>query len=142
MTSYVGSAVSTDNQHELASSQSDTATTLPLHVLILVAALAAAILGQGAYYSAGQHVVALTLALAVIAALRTWPWTRCDAALGPLVGCAALAGWAVLSAAFAGQVVGARATAAMLIGVAAVLVVCRRSTPAQRDALAGAAVAR
>jgi O-antigen ligase len=141
MTSYVGSAVSTDNQHELASSQSDTATTLPLHVLILVAALAAAILGQGAYYSAGQHVVALTLALAVIAALWTWPWTRCDAALGPLVGCAVLAGWAVLSAALAGRVGGARATAAMLIGVAAVLVICRRSTPAQRDALAGAAVA-
>jgi O-Antigen ligase len=141
MTSYVGSAVSTDNQPELASSQSDTATTLPLHVLILVAALAAAILGQGAYYSAGQHVVALTLALAVIAALWTWPWTRCDATLGPLVGCAMLAGWAVVSAAFAGRIVSARATVAMLVGVAAVLVICRRSTPAQRDALAGAAVA-
>ena len=141
MTSYVGSIVSTDNQHDLASSQSDTATTLPLHVLILVAALAAAILGQGAYYSAGQHVVALTLALAVIAALRSWPWTRSDTTLGPLVACAVLAGWAVLSAALAGRVVGARATATMLIGVAAVLVICRRSTPAQRDALAGAAVA-
>ena len=141
MTSYIGSAVSTDNQHDLASSQSDTATTLPLHVLILVAALAAVILGQGAYYSAGQYVVALTLALAVIAALRSWPWTRSDTTLGPLVACAVLAGWAVLSAALAGRVVGARATAAMLIGVAAVLVVCRRSTPAQRDALAGAAVA-
>jgi O-antigen ligase len=141
MTSYVGSAVSIDNQHELASSQSDAATTLPLHVLILVAALAAAILGQGAYYSAGQQILAVMLALAVIAALRTWPWTRCDAALGPVVGCAVLAGWAVLSAAFAGRVVGARATVAMLIGVAAVLVICRRSTPAQRDALAGAAVA-
>jgi O-antigen ligase len=141
MTSYVGSAVSTDNQHELVSSQSDAATTLPLHLLILVAALAAAILGQGAYYSAGQQTLAVILALAVIAALRTWPWTRCDAALGPVVACAVLAGWAVLSAALAGRVVGARATAAMLIGVAAVLMICRRSTPAQRDALAGAAVA-
>ena len=141
MTSYVGSAVSTDNQHELASSQSDAATTLPLHVLILVAALAAAILGQGAYYSAGQQILAVMLALAVIAALRTWPWTRSDAVLGPVVGCAVLAGWAVLSAALAGRVVAARATAAMLIGVAAVLVICRRSTPAQRDALAGAALA-
>jgi hypothetical protein len=141
MTSYVESAVSTDGQHELASSQSDTAAALPLHVLILVAALAAAILGQGAYYSAGQHVVALTLALAVIAALRTWPWSRSDTRLGPLAGCAALAGWAVLSAAFGGRIVSARATVAMLVGVAAVLVICRRSTPAQRDALAGAAVA-
>ena len=141
MTSYVGSAVSTDGQHEMASSQSDRATVLPLHVLILVAALAAAILGQGAYYTTGQQVVALTLALAVMAALRTWPWSRSDTRLGPLVGCAVLAGWAVLSAAFAGRIVSALATVAMLVGVAAVLVICRRSTPAQRDALAGAAVA-
>ena len=140
MTSYLASAVSTERQHDQASIGSDSATALPLHVLILVAALAAAILGQGAYYSAGQLVVAVTLALATIAALRTRPWTRRDAALGPLAGCAALAGWAVLSAAFAGRIVGARATVAMLVGVAAVLVICRRSTPAQRDALAGAVV--
>jgi hypothetical protein len=141
VTSYVGSAVSTDGQHGLAPSRSDTATALPIHVLILVAALAAAILGQGAYYSTGQQVVAVTLALALIAALRTWPWSRSDTRLGPLVGCAVLAGWAVLSAAFAGRIVSARATVAMLVGVAAVLVICRRSTPTQRDALAGAAVA-
>jgi hypothetical protein len=77
----------------------------------------------------------------VIAALRARPWTRSDATLGPLVACAVVAGWAVASAAFAGRIVGARATVAMLVGVAAVLVICRRSTPAQRDALAGAAVA-
>jgi hypothetical protein len=141
MTSYVGSAVSTERQHDLASTRSDAARALPLHILILVAALAAAILGQGAYYTTGQQILAVMLALATIAAVRARPWTRCDAALGPLVGCAALAGWAVLSAALAGRVVSARATVAMLLGVAAVLVICRRSTPAQRDALAGAAVA-
>jgi O-antigen ligase len=141
VTSYVGSAVSADGQHDLASSRSDTARALPLHALILVAALAAAILGQGAYYSTGQQVVAVTLALALIAALRTWPWSRSDTRLGPLVGCAVLAGWAVLSAAFAGRIVSARATVAMLVGVAAVLVICRRSTPTQRNTLAGAAVA-
>ena len=141
MTSSLGSAVSTDRKDDLASTGPDAARALPLHVLILVAALAAAILGQGAYYATGQHVVAVTLALATIAALRARPWTRSDMRLGPLVGCAALAGWAVVSAALAGGVVSARATVAMLVGVAAVLVICRRSTPAQRDALAGAAVA-
>jgi hypothetical protein len=142
MTSYTESAVSTDGQHDLAPSRSDAATAaLPLHALILVAALAAAILGQGAYYSTGQHVVAVTLALATIAALKARPWTQRDTTLGPLAGCVMLAGWAVVSAAFAGRIVSARATVAMLIGVAAVLVICRRSTPAQRDALAGAAVA-
>jgi O-antigen ligase len=143
MTSYVGSAVSTNSRDDLApaSTGSDTARALPLHLLILVAALAAAILGQGAYYTTGQRVVAVTLVLSTVAALWARPWTRRDAALGPLVGCAALAGWAVLSAALGGRVVSARATVAMLVGVAAVLVVCRRSTPAQRDALAGAAVA-
>jgi O-antigen ligase len=141
MTSYIGSALSTDGQRGLASSQSDAARALPLHMLILVAALAAAILGQGAYYASGQHVVAVTLALAAIAALRARPWTRQDATLGPVAGCVVLAGWAVVSAALAGRIISALATMAMLVGVAAVLVICRRSTPAQRDALAGAAVA-
>jgi O-antigen ligase len=141
MTSYLGSAVSTDGKNDLAATESEAASALPLHVLILVAALAAATLGQGAYYTTGQRVVAATLVLSTITALWARPWTRRDAASGPLVGCAALAGWAVVSAAFAGTMVGARATVAMLVGVAAVLVICRRSTPAQRDALAGAAVA-
>jgi hypothetical protein len=141
MTSYIRSAVSTDGRHEPAATRPDEATALPLHVLVLVAALAAAILGQGAYYTTGQHVVAVTLALATIAALRARPWTRRDASLAPVASCAALAGWAVVSAAYAGRIVSARATVAMLVGVAAVIVICRRSTPAQRDALAGAAVA-
>src|SRR2546423_15226951 len=106
MTSYLGSAVSTERQHDQASTRPD-ASALPLRVLMLVAALAAAILGQGAYYTTGQQVVAVTLVLSTIAALRARPWTRRDAVLGPLVGCAALAGWAVASAALAGAIVGA-----------------------------------
>ena len=133
--------MSTDGQHQLAATRPDAAPALPLHALILVAALAAAILGQGAYYTAGQRVVAVTLALATIATLRAQPWTRRDASLAPLAACAALAGWALLSAALAGRVAGARATVMLLAGIAAVLVICRQTTPAQRDALAGAVVA-
>ena len=140
MTSSRGSAVSTDGG-DLAATGSDATRALPLHLLILVAALAAATLGQGAYYTSGQHVVAVMLVLSTIAALRARPWTGRDAVFGPVVGCAALGSWAVVSAALAGRVVSARATVAMLLGVAAVLVICRRSTPAQRDALAGALVA-
>lgn len=133
--------MSTDGRHRPAVTPPDAAAALPLHLLVLVAALAAAVLGQGAYYPAGQRLVAVTLALATVAALHARPWTRDDARLAPLVAGAALAGWAVLSAALAGAAFSARPTVVMLAGVAAVIVICRRSTPAQRDALAGAAVA-
>ena len=102
MTSSRGSAVSTDGG-DLAATGSDATRALPLHLLILVAALAAATLGQGAYYTSGQHVVAVTLVLSTIAALRARPWTGRDAVFGPLVGCAALGSWAVVSAALAGR---------------------------------------
>ncbi|HET7519183.1 MAG TPA: hypothetical protein VFN05_16135, partial [Actinomycetes bacterium] len=91
--------MSTDGRHRPAVTTPDAATALPLHLLVLVAALAAAVLGQGAYYPAGQRLVAVTLALATVAALHARPWTRDDARLAPLVAGAALAGWAVLSAA-------------------------------------------
>ena len=141
MISSTSSAMSPDGLNQPDAMRPDAATALPLHLLVLVAALAAAILGQGGYYPTGQRLVAVTLALATIAALRTRPWTRADASLAPLAAGAALAGWAVLSAALAGNAVSARATVGMLAGVAAVIVICRRSTPAQRDALAGAVVA-
>jgi hypothetical protein len=132
---------SMDGHHELAAVGPDTATVLPFHGLVLVAALAAAILGQGAYYATGQRVVGMLLVIATVAALRAQRWTRQDASLPVVCACIALAGWAVLSAGLTGSVAGAGSTVALLLGVAAVIVVCRRTTPAQRDALAGAVVA-
>ncbi len=126
---------------ELAAAGPDTARALPFHALVLVAALAAAILGQGAYYAAGQRVVGVLLVVASIAALRAQAWTRHDGSLPVLSACMALAVWAVLSAALAGSLAGARSMVALLLGVAAVVIVCQRTTPAQRDALVGAAVA-
>jgi O-antigen ligase len=135
------SIASLDGRHKLAAAGPETATALPFHGLVLVAALAAAILGQGAYYATGQRVVGVLIVVAAIAALRAQPWTRHDPSVPVLTACAALALWALLSAALAGGVAGARSTVALLLGVAAVIIVCQRTTPAQRDALVGAAVA-
>jgi hypothetical protein len=135
------SVASLNGRHEVATAAPETATALPFHGLVLVAALAAAILGQGAYYATAQRVVGVLIVVAAIAALRAQPWTRRDPSLPVLTACAALALWALLSAVLAGGVAGARSTVALLLGVAAVVIVCQRTTPAQRDALVGAAVA-
>lgn len=114
---------------------------LPVFVLLVVAALAAAVVRQGAYYPDGQRLVGPLLGAAVVAVLvarrrrahaersRTSWWA------------AALAGWAMVSGAVAGDVGGALAPMALLGAVVAVLAVCRRATPTEREALAGAAVA-
>jgi O-Antigen ligase len=132
---------SLDGHPELAAAGPKTPAPLPFHGLVLVAALATAILGQGAYYATGQRVVGVLVVVAAIAAVRAQAWTRRDASLSVVAACVALAIWAVLSAALAGSVAGARSMVALLLGVAAVIMVCRRTTAAQRDALVGAVVA-
>jgi len=114
---------------------------LAAFVLLVVAALAAAVVRQGAYYPDGQWLVGPLLGAAVVAVLiarrhpghaersRTSWWA------------AALAGWAVVSGAVAGDVGAALAPMALLGAVVAVLSVCRRATPTEREALAGAAAA-
>jgi O-antigen ligase len=115
--------------------------SLPLHALLLVVALVVAIAAQGAYYSAGQQVVAVVLLLALLAALRARPWARDDAVLPPVWASATLAVWAAVSAAVAGDITAALPVMALLAGVVAVLLVVRRLTWSQRDALAAAVVA-
>jgi hypothetical protein len=56
-----------DGHHELAAVGPDTATVLPFHGLVLVAALAAAILGQGACDATGQRLVGMLLVVAAVA---------------------------------------------------------------------------
>lgn len=115
--------------------------SLPLHALLLVVALVVAIAAQGAYYGAGQQVVAVVLLLALFAALRARPWSRDDALLAPVGTGTALAAWAAVSAAVAGDVTAALPVIALLTGVMVVLLAVRRLTRGQREALAAAVVA-
>jgi hypothetical protein len=114
---------------------------LPLHALLLVVALVVAIAAQGAYYGAGQQVVAVVLLLALFAALRARPWSRDDALLAPVGTGTAFAAWATVSAAVAGDVTAALPVIALLTGVMVVLLAVGRLTRGQRDALAAAVVA-
>jgi hypothetical protein len=114
--------------------------SLPLHALLLVVALVVAVAAQGAYYSAGQQVVAVVLVLALFAALRVRPWLRDDALLPPVAAGAALAAWAAVSASVAGDITAALPVIALLAGVVVVLLAVRRLTGGQRDALAAAVV--
>jgi O-antigen ligase len=111
-----------------------------LHALLLVVALVVAIAAQGAYYGAGQRTVAVVLLLALLTALRARPWSRDDVLLPPVWAGAALAAWAAVSAAVAGGMTAALPVIAVLAGVTVVLVVVRRLTRGQRDALVAAVV--
>jgi hypothetical protein len=111
-----------------------------LHALLLVVALVVVIAAEGAYYGAGQRTVTVVLLLALVTALRARPWSRDDALLPPVWAGAALAVWAAVSAAVAGDITAALPVIALLGGVVVVLLVIRRLTLGQRDALAAAVV--
>ena len=117
------------------------AAYLPAPALWLVAALAAGSAAQGAYYGWGQLLLALLLGVAAVAAVGARSWSAAEARVAPVPACAALSAWAVLSAALAGEPARAASIVALLAAVVAVLGVCRRTAPAHREALAGAAVA-
>jgi O-antigen ligase len=117
-----------------------TVESLPLHALALIVALVVGVAAQGAYYGAGQQVVAVVLVLALFAALRVTPWSRDDALLPPVWAGAALAAWAAVSAVIAGDITAALPISALLAGVVVVLVAVRRLTGGQRDALAATVV--
>ena len=115
------------------------AVGLPVSALLVVAALAAALFGQGAYYSAGQRVVALLLSAAAIVALRS---SRTSAvARRPVVrAAAAFAAWSVVSAALAGEPAAALPIVLILTSAVVVLTICERLDTQQRDQLAVAVV--
>jgi hypothetical protein len=110
-------------------------TSTGLAGLVLLVALAAGLLGQGAFYPPVQRLVGLLVAAATVLALAAWPPTRADARL-LVVPAVALAAWAVLDAALLRvPPAGAVGLAMQLAGVVAVLFVCRRLTPQDREAL-------
>ena len=118
------------DQHSLrdVSVPADARHSAPLHIALLLAAVAGAVLSQGAYYREAQVPVAVLLAGAMVVALRAHPWSAADSRFAPLILCAVLAGWAVVRAAAAGHAADGMGVVAMLAGVAATVVVARRAT--------------
>ena len=112
---------------------------LALHSLLLVAALAGAVAGQGAYYSASRWPVIVLLTGALVVALRAHPWSTSDTRFAPLALCVLLAAWATVRAAAAGDVADGVGVVALLVGVAATVLVARRTPDV--EVLGGAAVA-
>jgi hypothetical protein len=106
-----------------------------LSALLLLAALAAGLLGQGAYYASMQRYVAALIAAALALALATRPPTRADARVLPVLAAAALAAWAVLDAAWHEVPAASLGVALLLLGAVAVLVVCGRLGQEDRELL-------
>jgi O-Antigen ligase len=102
--------------------------------LLLLAAVAAGLVGQGAFYTRARWYVGLLVAAATVLALVAWPPTRDDARLPPVVAALALAVWAVVDAALLG-VPAAAGSALLPLGVVAALLVCRRLGEEDREVL-------
>ena len=112
----------------------------PAHAAVVVAAFAAGVVAQGAYYPPGRALVTVIVAVALVVALRARRPERADAWPLP-VACGLLSCWILVRAAFAGGYPEAVGAVATLGCVAAVLVILRRTGPAGRERCAEALLA-
>jgi len=110
-------------------------TATGLAGLLLLVAVTAGLLGQGAYYASVQWYVGALIAAATVLALAAWPPTRDDGRLVPVVPALALAAWVVLDAALLGVSAAGVGPALLLLGAVAVLLVCRRLGQEAREVL-------
>lgn len=110
-------------------------------ILVLAAALAAGTVAQGAYYGAGQRIVAVLLLIAVTAAgwARRWRWVELRS--GVVMVVVAISLWLVVRSSLAGKPAAAVSVVALSAGVVVVMLLCRRATSAERDTLGDIAVA-
>jgi hypothetical protein len=109
--------------------------TTQLVVPLLLVAVAAGLLGQGAYYPSVQRPVGLLIAAATLLGLAARPLTRDDVRLLPVVPALALAAWALLDGALLGVAGAGAGPALSLVGVIAVLLVCRGLRREDREIL-------
>jgi hypothetical protein len=103
--------------------------------LVLLTALAAGLLQQGAYFAPDQWTVGLFVAAALLVALAARPLSRADLCLPPVPFMFGLAGWALLVASALGSPTDGLGPALLVIGIVAVVIVCRRVTGANREIL-------
>ena len=110
--------------------------TTQLAGLLLLVAVAAGLLGQGAYYPSVQRPFGLLIAVAALLGLVGGrPLTSDDLRLLAVVPALALAAWAVLDGVLVGVGGAGVGPAALLVGLVAVLVVCRRLGQEDREVL-------
>jgi hypothetical protein len=109
-------------------------TTLLAGPLLLVA-VTAGLLRQGAFYPPAQRLVGLLIAMAAMLALATWRPTSDDLRLPPVVPALALAVWAVLDGVLLGLDGAGAGAASLLAGLAVVVLVCRRLSREDREIL-------
>jgi hypothetical protein len=100
---------------------------------LLLVAVTAGLIGQGAYYPSVQRPVGLLIAAAALLGLVGRPLTRDDLRMVPVVPALALAAWAVLDDALVGGA--GIGPALLLVGLVAVLLVCRRLRREDRELL-------
>jgi hypothetical protein len=120
-----------DARAEVASGHWTTQLAGPL----LLVAVTAGLLGQGAYYPSVQRPVGVLIAAATLLGLVGRPLTTDDLRLLPVVPALALASWAVLDGALVGVAGAGVGPALLLVGVVAVLLVCRRLRREDREIL-------
>jgi hypothetical protein len=121
--------------HVAAAEEALPPTTIGWAGLALLVAVAAGLFGQGAYYAPVQWYVGALVVAGTVLALAVSPPTRGDARLVPLVPALALAAWAVLDAALRGAPAASAGLVLLLLAVVAVLLVCRRLRPEDREVL-------
>jgi hypothetical protein len=102
---------------------------------LLLVAVTAGLLAQGAFYPSVQRPVGVLIAVATLLALAGRPLTRDDLRLPPVVPALALAVWAVLDSALLGVAGAGVGPALLLVGVVAVLLVCCRLRQEDREVL-------
>jgi O-antigen ligase len=111
------------------------AAGLPLAATLVLAALAVAVVGQGAFYGTPQRIVALLL---VAAAAGVWLTGRRRLVELPrtlVATCVLFGGWALCRGALAGDVAAARSTVALLAGALVIIAVCGACDAEQRGQL-------
>jgi hypothetical protein len=104
--------------------------------LLLLLVVAVGLLGQGGYYGPVQRLLGLLVAAAALLAMVARPPERDDARLLPVVPALALVAWTLADAVLLGvPPAGGLGLALLVAGVLAVLFVCRRLGPEDRELL-------
>jgi len=109
--------------------------TTQLAGLLLLVAVAAGLLGQGAFYPSVQRPFGLLIAVATLLGLVGRPLTSDDLRLLAVVPALALAAWAAVDGVVVGVGGAGVGPAVLLVGLVAVLVVCRRLGQEDREVL-------
>jgi hypothetical protein len=107
---------------------------------VLLVAVAAGLLGQGAYYPSVQRPFGVLLAVAGLLAWVERPLNSDDIRLPAVLPALALAAWAVLDGALIGVARAGVGPGLLLIGLVVVLLICRHLRREDREVLLGGSI--